>query len=107
MSDIQDPHAEYPKMMFKQGGGTPDEHQLEGVKLHVAGIKGLGYRIVRDRQEEGDAAADGWSLTPACKDEPRKPDPRDAEIEELRRQLEEATAPKPEPKAALSTKEAK
>lgn len=105
--ETQDPHAEYPKMLFKQGGGVPDEHQLEGAKLNVAGVKGLGYRIVRDEQDEADAIADDWSLTPALNDEPRKPDPRDAEIEELRRQLDEATAPTAAAKQTLAPKEAK
>jgi hypothetical protein len=91
MTDIQDPHAEYPKMLFKKGE-HPREHQMEGKAIPVAGVSGLTYKTVASYDEEAEALEDGWYRSPLLDKAPASNDPRDKEIERLKAMLSKSDA---------------
>lgn len=80
-------HAEYPKMLYRDGG----EHDIAGLKLDTC--------IVIDMSEEIDKVAEGWRIHATDKDAKSAASivaDKDAEIAELRRQIEEGKGVEPE-----------
>lgn len=55
--------SDYPKMLFRTGGDM-EEHKIGGEPLLIQGKYTCDTLIVEDAQEEADALADGWGVSP-------------------------------------------
>lgn len=107
----------YPLMLYRAGGDLFD-HRLHDEPLKIMGKFECETRIVLDAQEEAEALADGWTVSPdpsvqsAAQVVAQTVAEKDAEIELLRAQLAEAQRrkggrpPKAEPEPEVVTEEA-
>lgn len=90
--------SEYPRMLYRDGGDLND-HKLQDTPLKIMGKFTCDTRIVESSEEEAEAMAEGWAVSPdpdvqaAAQIAASRDAEKDAEIAMLKAQLEEATAP--------------